>query len=94
MALNLDEKQLCRSICDMYFSDRKFFSTLKQIVDMSKVEGSDKFMLNNIKVSQKLCNLIIALDADEFESIRSIDQDCWCIFRNCESIYNQHISKP
>ena len=86
MGLTLDEKQVIRSLTDIYFTDRDFINTIyKMYKDNQDQDGK----LNGKVLNKNHYNFVKFLACDDVgkNSLKSIDPDCWEIFRSAQGRY-------
>ena len=86
MSLTLDEKQVIRSLTDIYFIDRDFINTIyKMYKDNQDQDGTlNGKVLNKNHYSFVECLVFGRIDK---KSLKSIDSDCWEIFRSVQGEY-------
>ena len=86
MSLTLDEKQVIRSLTDIYFTDRDFINA---IYNMYKSNQDKDGKLNGKNLNKKHYSFVESLASDCIDkiSLKAIDPDCWEIFRSVQGKY-------
>lgn len=86
MSLTLDEKQVIRSLTDIYFIDRDFINT---IYNMYKSNQDKDGNFNGKTLNKNHYSFVESLASDHIDkiSLKSIDPDCWEIFRSVQGKY-------
>lgn len=87
MSLTLDEKQVIRSLTDIYFTDRDFINA---IYNMYKSNQDKDGYFNGKTLNKNHYSFVESLASDRIDkiSLKAIDPDCWDIFR---SVQGKHI---
>ena len=87
MNLTLDEKQVIRSLSDIYFLHKDF---INNIYKMYKDNVGQDCKLNGRVLNKNHYSFVECLVLGNIDkvSLKDIDPDCWEIFRSVQGMYN------